>query len=57
MDVSLVGSWFNKVMPHFPRYYFGCLFLQLSCRFIMALVDTFYCNYNIFYSQMDKRKK
>jgi len=50
MDISLVGDWFSKAMPHFPWYYFSYLFLQLFCRFIVALVDTFYCDHNIFYS-------
>jgi len=48
MDISLVGDWFSKAMPHFPWYYFSYLFLQLFCRFIVALVDTFYCDHNIF---------
>jgi len=54
MDISLVGDRFNQSMPPFPRYYLNSLFLQLSCRFIMALVDTFCYNHNIFYRQTNK---
>jgi len=54
MDVSLVGGKFNQSMPPFPRYYLSSLFLQLSRRFIMALVDTFCCDHNIFYRKTNK---
>jgi len=56
MDIPLVGGKFNQSMPSFPGYSFISLFLQLSRRFIMALVDTFCCDHNIFYRQTNKRE-
>ena len=53
----MVASWFNKNLPSLIGYFIWVVFLRLSYRSIVDLVDTFCRNSNIFHFLLDTRKR